>query len=937
MRHRTWALIVLIAVMLSMPGLAPAMASQGDGPALVKVSIGGSSDLASVEASGLPVYARLTTDDGSYVLGGAVQPQIQRLQAEGLDVTILDPDMRGATYYLAYPMPGRPLPAWNSYGLLLHDDGVQALLRTGSKDAERLAEAGAELRALTLDPKPLRPALVEGAIPAVIEPDPLIQAMIDQIDTGLVEQYTGDISGEWPVTIGGEPYTIVTRNTNSGVPIQKATQFVGEHLAALGLDVEYHAWSSPNYPNVIGELPGLVNPDEIWIICGHLDDMPSGGYAPGADDNGSGTITTLIAADILTQFQWGSTLRFALWTGEEQGLLGSHAYALRAYSNGENIAGVLNLDMVAWNTFNTNPTIDLHADSSIPPTLELAQLMADVIDAYNLNLIPEIVPNGSGSSDHASFWDYGYTAILGIEDFADFNPYYHTTQDDMDNFQDWPYYTDFVKASIATFAHMSDSLIPSGLGSLEGTVTAASGGAPIEGATITIDDGMGHTFTTVTDANGDYSRTLLPGFYDVTAAAYGYLPETVSGVEITSDMVTTQDFSLASAPTYVVQGHVTEAGSGVPLEAEVEFEGSPVTVWTNPATGFYQAELAEGEYIMHVRADLHRPEDRSVVVDQNQVQDFALEPLPCILLVDDDGDGPDVRSYYTSAFDDLGLDYDVWDVTAQGDPALGDIYGYAMVFWFTGYPYNQTFTPDNEEAVSAYLDAGGRFFLSSQDYLWEYHLTPFGQDYLHIASYTSDVSQTTVTGQNVFAGLGPYALSYPFTNYSDIVNPDAQAQVAFVGNQGNAGVSYDGGTFRTVFLGFPLEAVPGLADRSAVLDTVVDWFGGCEPPTADTMHVQAIKMKYLERTGLYRVISALRVLDQNNVPVPGAVVSGEWTLPGGATVAQEAVTNSRGIARYRVKSIRTGLYGFCVTDVVKAGYVYDPSQNGETCDELSVP
>jgi len=118
--------------------------------------------------------------------------------------------------------------------------------------------------------------------------------------------------------------------------------------------------------------------------------------------------------------------------------------------------------MIAWNSAGSNPDIDLHATSSIPETLVLAQLFADVVDAYNLNLIPSINPNGTGASDHASFWQYGYTAILGIEDGGDFNPYYHTTNDNLDNLQDLPYYTDFVKASVATFAHMSDCLISAG-------------------------------------------------------------------------------------------------------------------------------------------------------------------------------------------------------------------------------------------------------------------------------------------------------------------------------------------------------------------------------------------------------------------------------------------------------------------------------------------
>ena len=85
---------------------------------------------------------------------------------------------------------------------------------------------------------------------------PLIQRMIDQVDSDTVYSYTGGLSGAWPVQVGGEDYTITSRYTYSGESIQKATQYVGEHMQNLGLDVEYHQWEGPTYPNVIGELPG---------------------------------------------------------------------------------------------------------------------------------------------------------------------------------------------------------------------------------------------------------------------------------------------------------------------------------------------------------------------------------------------------------------------------------------------------------------------------------------------------------------------------------------------------------------------------------------------------------------------------------------------------------------------------------------------------------
>ncbi|MFH1929601.1 MAG: hypothetical protein ABIK79_15725 [Chloroflexota bacterium] len=138
-------------------------------------------------------------------------------------------------------------------------------------------------------------------------------------------------------------------------------------------------------------------------------------------------------------------------------------------------------------------------------------------------------------------------------------------------------------------------------------------------------------------------------------------------------------------------------------------------------------------------------------------------PLPCVLLVDDDQDNPDVHAYYTSALDELGTPFDVWDVAAQGEPAAGDLLGYKMVVWFTGYPRRETFTSANEEAVASYLDAGGRFLLSSEDYLQDRGLTSFGQIRLRISDYVSDVNRTDLggTGQSPGGWLGPYSLTPP--------------------------------------------------------------------------------------------------------------------------------------------------------------------------------
>ena len=134
------------------------------------------------------------------------------------------------------------------------------------------------------------------------------------------------------------------------------------------------------------------------------------------------------------------------------------------------------------------------------------------------------------------------------------------------------------------------------------------------------------------------------------------------------------------------------------------------------------------------------------------------------------GGGPDIRPYYTSTLDELGVTYGVWDVATQGDPSANDLVGYKMVIWFTGYPRSDTFTSANEAAVATYLNAEGQFCLVSEDYLHDRGLTSFGLSRLRIGSYTNDVNRTDPIGNR----LGPYNLTapagWPGDLYTDNVN-----------------------------------------------------------------------------------------------------------------------------------------------------------------------
>ena len=417
--------------------------------------------LAQVEASGLVLYSHFSSAQGDYLLVGAAPEAASRMRAP---LRLLDEETAGASYYLARPPAGAGVVPWADYGRVLLDLGDQVLLRASPELAERLPDLGVEIAHISLEPQPWPAQEVAPAALLAITPDPNVQAMLSQVSTDTIYNYTAQLTGAQPATVGGAPYTIARRYTYSGTPIQKAGQFVGEHMQALGLGVEYHVWGTSGtpstYPNVIGQRTGSTNPGDIYIIGAHLDDVPSIGTAPGADDNASGSVGTLIAADILSQYQWSCTLRFAFWTGEEQGLYGSAAYATRAKSQGQNIKGYLNMDMISYNSGAPNE-INLFAKSSVPGSVDMMNLYADAISAYGLNLVPIKYPDNTmgNYSDNKSFWDKGYASILAIEDYyGDETPYYHTSGDTLSTLN-MAYYTDFVKASLATFVHLTGCLI----------------------------------------------------------------------------------------------------------------------------------------------------------------------------------------------------------------------------------------------------------------------------------------------------------------------------------------------------------------------------------------------------------------------------------------------------------------------------------------------
>jgi photosystem II stability/assembly factor-like uncharacterized protein len=204
--------------------------------------------------------------------------------------------------------------------------------------------------------------------------------------------------------------------------------------------------------NVVATLHGTTDTSEV-IICGHFDSISEAPFvrAPGADDNGSGTAAVIEAARILSSYRFERTIKFICFSGEEQGVFGSGEYAAGARRRGEEIVGVVNLDMVAY-TGGTGREMDIVGNG---PSEWLADLGVEFADLYVPALrVNKVIDPLMVLSDHASFWKAGYQAVLGTESADVPYPYYHTTGDTLGNL-DKPFATDVARLGLALVAGLA--------------------------------------------------------------------------------------------------------------------------------------------------------------------------------------------------------------------------------------------------------------------------------------------------------------------------------------------------------------------------------------------------------------------------------------------------------------------------------------------------
>lgn len=164
--------------------------------------------------------------------------------------------------------------------------------------------------------------------------------------------------------------------------------------------------------NVVAEIPGSEKPEEVVIVCGHLD---SWHQAQGCTDNGTGATSTMEAARILmaSGAKPKRTIRFCLWGGEEQGLLGSRGYVTKHRTEMDRVSAVFNHDTgTNWAQGLSAPTkMAAQLEPVFAPVLALLSAPDKSWDGPVFKLAQTERLAGGGGSDHASFLAAGVPGL----------------------------------------------------------------------------------------------------------------------------------------------------------------------------------------------------------------------------------------------------------------------------------------------------------------------------------------------------------------------------------------------------------------------------------------------------------------------------------------------------------------------------------------------
>ena len=257
------------------------------------------------------------------------------------------------------------------------------------------------------------------------------------------------------------------RSVLGGDGLDRAEAYVHGALESVGLEVMRQAYDyrGREVANLIATLPGRATEEPYYLVGAHYDTVPT---TPGADDNASAVAVLLELARRLPGIATRAPVRLAAFTLEEPPTFhtrhqGSRVYARRARRAGERVLGAAVLEMVGYTARRQHYPLVLQW-AGYPKEGNFIGVIGDwrskrfgraVLKGFAKNGRPPVeslfvplrgwVLPATRLSDHASFWDQGYPALMITDTAFMRNPHYHLPSDTIDTL-DFPFMAELVRS-----------------------------------------------------------------------------------------------------------------------------------------------------------------------------------------------------------------------------------------------------------------------------------------------------------------------------------------------------------------------------------------------------------------------------------------------------------------------------------------------------------
>lgn len=374
----------------------------------------------------------------------ATNEDISLMHAKNLPCKILDENPRENSYYLVYPVRETRQNIERIAEILADFQGVY-LVKVLPMHEQNLSALDVELNYLEFERMVFETCTPMEILKKSIIKNSEIQKIVNSVSTDTLVSFIRYLQ------------SIPSRHVSFSFNAEKAAPWIVKKLEEYGCDSVY-LQQVPGYnaPNAIGIKLGTKFPSytKYFIIGGHPDCMPNQNPNHGADDNATGTAAFLETARVLKNYTFDYTIVFIAFNAEEVGMKGSAYYAQVAKGRGDSILSVLNMERCG-HVFQEAKILLTHKQS-MPETKALADLFMQAANTYT-KLVCAYNPQELTNSDHASFWNKGYCAIMAKEEHQP--EVYHTVNDTLghpNGLNNLNFHTRVVQTGVATIAELAN-------------------------------------------------------------------------------------------------------------------------------------------------------------------------------------------------------------------------------------------------------------------------------------------------------------------------------------------------------------------------------------------------------------------------------------------------------------------------------------------------